>query len=266
MSLSLPRTPQGREKGCACSDSARHCSASPRWAYVECDFPYAAHRAAVAQGNCLEVTGTTLPLLLVFLEAPSAELLTSAAVGALSDWLAAHGPLQAARLLLLLYGTRPASLRPAVAAPLAASLVRRGAGAVELEGPGHAAEYAAQCAAAVSESRRRRVPSRFKVAGARCQTLPRDASARLRVTWVSQLMQIPGVSEEIAKVIAEHHPSPAAILGAVASAGASSGSAFLADLEYPIKGRSGTRKVGPVVSRRVFTMFSPEAEPEHLLL
>merc|ERR1712032_1292816 len=80
---------------------------------------------------------------------------------------------------------------------------------------GEAGEYVAQCAAAVAESRKRRVPSRFKVAGVRCQSI-RDPIDKLRISWVSQLMQIPGVSEGIAKVIAEQYTSPGSLLAAVA--------------------------------------------------
>merc|ERR1712139_460396 len=99
-----------------------------------------------------------------------------------------------------------------------------------------------------------------------------------RISWVSQLMQVPGVSEEIAKVIAERFPSPGALLAAVAGAdkdgsrsasSSSSGSdlntavadAFLAELEYPIRGKKCTRRIGPIISRRLFTLFHPAVSP-----
>merc|ERR1712014_97013 len=117
-----------------------------------------------------------------------------------------------------------------------------------------AAQYVVQCAAAIAESRKRRVPSRFKVAGLRCQTL-RDPMDKLRISWVSQLMQIPGVSEEIAKVVAERYPSPASILAAVAKSDASTvnivAEGFVSEIEYPIRGKKSTRKIGPIVSRRI---------------
>merc|ERR1711988_2087022 len=126
-----------------------------------------------------------------------------------------------------------------------------------------AAEYLIQCGTAICESRKRRMPSRFKVAGSRCQTLPSGAEDKMRVAWVSQLMQIPGVSEEIAKVIAERYPSPAAIMKAVeetnlpgteASVSAtSSAEGLFAELEYPIRGKKSMRRVGPIVSRRIYT-------------
>jgi len=149
---------------------------------------------------------------------------------------------------------------------------------VEVRDIAHAAEYALQCATSIAESRRRRTPSRFKVAGVRCQTLPRDPADKLRLTWVSQLMQVPGVSEEIAKAIAGLHPTPAAMLDAVACAaggvagagggqgGVSQGEAFLSDLEIPIRGRKGTRRLGPVVSRRIFALFHPETPADHVLV
>ena len=133
---------------------------------MESDFPYAAHRTVVAQGDSLEVSGTRFPLALVFLDVAAADLVTAATMGPLVEWLgSSHKPFTQTRLLLLVYGPKPTSLRPAAAASLAACLLRHGAAAVELCGVGHVAEYAAQCAATINESRRRRVPSRFEVAG-----------------------------------------------------------------------------------------------------
>ena len=83
-------------------------------------------------------------------------------------------------------------------------------------------------------------------------------------------MQIPGVSEEVAKAVAGRHPSPGALLEAVEAAAAPPGAQraerFLADLELPIRGGRGTRRLGPVVSRRIFELFSPGATPDHVLL
>merc|ERR1712008_653461 len=98
---------------------------------------------------------------------------------------------------------------------------------------------------------------------------PRDTD-KLRLTWVSQLMQLPGVSEEIAKAIANVHQNPAAMLEAVAQAAERSGmvaaDSFLADLEYPIRGQKGMRRLGPMVSRRVFATFHPCSMPENQLV
>lgn len=41
---------------------------------------------------------------------------------------------------------------------------------------------------------------------------------------------------------------------------------FLADLEYPVRGRKGTRRLGPTVSRRLFALFHPNTPPEHVLV
>jgi hypothetical protein len=151
---------------------------------------------------------------------------------------------------------------------LFAGLVHQGLDIVELRGEVEAVEYIVQCASAIAESRKRRVPSRFKVAGLRCQTL-RDPIDKLRISWVSQLMQIPGVSEEIAKVVAERYPSPAAILAAVAKTDSSTSNAhaegFVSEIEYPIRGKKSTRKIGPIVSRRIFMLFHPTVAPDYVL-
>eukprot|EP00449_Zooxanthella_nutricula_P047916 CAMPEP_0198591306 /NCGR_PEP_ID=MMETSP1462-20131121/136719_1 /TAXON_ID=1333877 /ORGANISM="Brandtodinium nutriculum, Strain RCC3387" /LENGTH=170 /DNA_ID=CAMNT_0044322863 /DNA_START=9 /DNA_END=518 /DNA_ORIENTATION=- len=154
------------------------------------------------------------------------------------------------RVMLVLVGKpRPASAQQEHCASISAGLVGQSVGAVEVRDARHAAQYVVQCAASIAESRKRRVPSRFKVAGVRCQTLPKDPQDKLRLTWISQLMQVAGVSEEVAKVVAERYPTPIAMIQAVTSAaarGQKSGEAdsFVADLEVPIRGKKGSRRVG----------------------
>jgi len=243
------------------------------WLYLESEFGYAPHRQVCAEGGETRAVGTRLPTVLLFVEASEAAEVAESA-GLLRTWLSVqHGKFESSRPLLVAYGARPASFGPQGSA-LAAGLVRHGLGVVELHGVPEAAEYVVQCSAAVAESRKRRVPSRFKVAGLRCQTL-RDPGDKLRISWVSQLMQIPGVSEDIAKIIAERYPSPGVLLDAVARASASSAvagpdalmaDAFVAELEYPIRGKKSTRRIGPIVSRRVFTLFHPDVTPELVLV
>lgn len=245
------------------------------WLFLECDFGYAPHRQICAEGGESRVTGTRFPVLLIFADASEAHEVANAA-GCLCAWLSAPGGrFEASRPLLVAHGAKPSSLgRDGAIAALATGLVCHGLGVVEVRGAREAAEYVAQCASAVAESRKRRMPSRFKVAGVRCQTL-RDPSEKLRISWVSQLMQVPGVSEEIAKIVAERYQSPGALLAAVASAVAEAGDAsravtaaaeaFIAEMEYPIRGRKGTRRVGPIVSRRLFTLFHPTEPPDLVL-
>eukprot|EP00747_Dinoflagellata_sp_TGD_P179288 gnl/TRDRNA2_/TRDRNA2_29876_c0_seq1.p1 gnl/TRDRNA2_/TRDRNA2_29876_c0~~gnl/TRDRNA2_/TRDRNA2_29876_c0_seq1.p1 ORF type:complete len:307 (+),score=38.37 gnl/TRDRNA2_/TRDRNA2_29876_c0_seq1:40-960(+) len=252
----------------------------PRWAYIESDFEYTPHRQLCKEGGLsCAAAGSRFPLVVAFGEGKSACDLAVAA-DAFTKWLSsAPRPFATSRVLLVLIcGAKPSTLRPDCATALASCLVQHGVGVVEVRDAAHAAEYLAQCAASISESRKRRVPSRFKVAGTRCQTLPQNPEDKLRITWVSQLMQVPGVSEEIAKVIAGRHPNPASLLEAVSRAdpdgsslgdGGSTSSVadkFLADLEYPIRGKKGTRHVGPIISRRVFALFHPATSPEHMLI
>jgi len=263
----------------------------PVWAYLESDFLYAPHRIScreAAAGVHAENIGTRFPLVLLFeqqdflLEAGGGAA-AAAALAPLVSWL--RSPPQpfgedVRILLVLLAGARrrPASLEPSGAEALARCLVAHGVGCVEVGDADHAAGYVVQCAASIAEARKRRTPSRFKVAGTKCQTLPRDEQDKVRITWVSQLMQVAGVSEEIAKSIAGHHPSPGAMIQAVAGASAAKGTGevadvsssvaenFLADLEYPIRGKKGTRRLGPIISRRLFTLFHPGIPPEYLLI
>lgn len=255
------------------------------WLYLETDFGYAPHRQVCAEGGESRSLGTRYPMIMIFAEAKdAAEVAENASL--LRTWLSVqHGRFERSRVLLLSYGSKPASRdSPHAALSLTAATMRHGLELVELHGLPQAAEYIFQCAAAVAESRKRRVPSRFKVAGLKCQTL-RDPGDKLRISWVSQLMQIPGVSEDIAKVIAERYPSPGVLLDAVARADeaqrASSSSglaepphgvcnatadAFLSEIEFPIRGKKSTRRIGPIVSRRVFTLFHASVAPELVLV
>jgi hypothetical protein len=243
------------------------------WAYVESEFNYAPHRQICLDGGESRTLGTQIPLVLVFSEASHAKDIAAVA-GHLRRWLGSPGSLfEASRPVLVSYGIRPATLgSPSAALGLLESLVHHGLDVVELRGALEAAEYVAQCAATVVESRKRRVPSRFKVAGVRCQTL-RDPVDKMRISWISQLMQIPGVSEEIAKVIAERYTSPATLLAAVAkldvshvASSSSEGDSFLAEIEYPIRGKKGTRRVGPIISRRIALLFHPMTPADHVLV
>ena len=171
------------------------------WLYLESDFSYAPHRKICMEGGETRAVGTRFPMLLIF--APASEALQVVkAAEQLRTWLSTgHKRFESSRALLLVYGAPPASLASAdVAVALQTSLIRHGLDIVELHGVKEAVEYVVQCVAAVAESRKRRVPSRFKVAGMRCKTL-RDSGDKLRISWVSQLMQVPGVSEEIAKIL-----------------------------------------------------------------
>jgi hypothetical protein len=216
--------------------------------------------------------GTNFPVVFAFLDVARAGELPDGAES-LRQWLRSEPrPFGESRLLLVLIGENKATnaRRDMIQGALATCLVRYDVGLVEVRNAAQSAAYVAQCAHAVTEAKRRRTPSRFKMAGARCQTLPRDTTDKLRLTWVSQLMQLPGVSEEIAKAIANVHPSPAAMLEAVAQAADRSGmvaaDSFIANLEYPIRGHKGMRRLGPVVSRRVFATFHPGSTPENMLV
>lgn len=258
---------------------------SARWAYLESDFHYTSHRTLCrSEGGPYAVdsesVGTRVPALFIFIDACDAVRAAGEAQGdPLAEWLARPAmPFILSRAVLILCGAKPASIAYDTARVLAESLVQRRIESVEVRDAEHAADYVVQCALSVVESRKRRAPSRFKVPGSRCQTLPRDPTDKLRITWVSQLMQLPGVSEEMAKAICAQHPTPADLLKAVASVVSAEGGdadenassviagAFLGNLEIPIRGKKGTRRLGEVVSRRVFELFHPVAQPEHLLL
>ncbi|CAK9067058.1 unnamed protein product, partial [Durusdinium trenchii] len=188
-------------------------SAAPLpWALVQADFNYVSQWTVASAKDPFAPLGTRCAAALCFAEATQA----TSAVEALSAWWpskAAECP--GARLLLVLIGPKQASLRVDAAECLTEALLTLQMDFVEVRSAPLAAAYAVQCAESVAKSRGRALPSRFKVAGAKCQTLPKDPSDRLATTWVSQLMQVQGMSEEIAKVVAERFNSPFAFMEAV---------------------------------------------------
>eukprot|EP00913_Durusdinium_trenchii_P017206 g16179.t1 len=184
-------------------------SAAPLpWALVQADFNYVLQSLRPgppvlrALQDPFAPLGTRCAAALCFAEATQA----TSAVEALSAWWpskAAECP--GARLLLVLIGPKQASLRVDAAECLTEALLTLQMDFVEVRDwadrmrnqPPLAAAYAVQCAESVAKSRGRALPSRFKVAGAKCQTLPKDPSDRLATTWVSQLMQVQGMSEDL---------------------------------------------------------------------
>lgn len=247
------------------------------WLYFKTDFPYSSHVDLAKETGLVEPTCTQYPLVVLLLEVSGLDNATDVMRDVVAWFADPARPFVRSRLVLLLvHSASFAGGKPAVVGSLAACLIHHHVAVVEVGSHVHAANYVAQSAAAIAESKRRRLPSRFKVVGSRCQTLPRDKGDSLRITWVSQLMQVPGVSEEIAKAIAERHPSPGSLLQTVMeldSTGASlrspdvhPASGFLADLEYPIRGKKGTRRIGPIVSRRIFAMFHAMTPPDHTLI
>eukprot|EP00929_Paragymnodinium_shiwhaense_P006539 TRINITY_DN11012_c0_g1_i8.p1 TRINITY_DN11012_c0_g1~~TRINITY_DN11012_c0_g1_i8.p1 ORF type:complete len:262 (-),score=46.44 TRINITY_DN11012_c0_g1_i8:267-1052(-) len=192
--------------------------------WLESDFMYIAHRdicaemkapaaASSAAGPASgDSSGTRFPLLALVVEADAVDAVASAIPRAVTRINQnSEATFAKSRLLLLVVGKKPASCRSAAAAAFATNLVNCSVAAVELTDVVHAAEYVVQCASSIAESRKRRVPSRFKVLavlpipGSRCQTLPAGPDDKVRIAWVSMLMQIPGVSEEVAKVIADKY-------------------------------------------------------------
>lgn len=229
------------------------------WAYLECNFDYSTHKT--------QTLVTRFPTIFVFVgpedfHAADSPLLKSQEFARrLSE---SSQPFSGSRIIFVVCkGTK--RTRPDVMESLVKCLLRCSINCVETFSAHAAAEYVLQCTSAVLESRKRKFPSRFKTEGERCQTVPKTQENQRLITWVSMLMQVPSVSEEIAKVIAKRHSSPAAMLAAVnGTPPAKSG--FLEDLEYPIRGQKSTRRVGPVISRRLHSLFSANIQESDVLV
>lgn len=241
------------------------------WALIQADFNYVSQWSVSSAEDPLAPLGSRSAAVLCF--AGSSVDLEKVLEELKRWWLSMSRHCPGARLLLVLTGQKAASLNAKNAELLAEVLVSLGWNTVEVRTPQQAAMYAINCAEAVVKSRGRTLPSRFKVQGVRCQTVPKDPDDRLANTWVSQLMQVQGMSEEMAKVVAERFSSPFAMMEAISVAAQSApegkqeatADRFLSDLELPIRGKKGTRRLGPVLSRRLFTLFHPYASSDQLI-
>mmetsp|Transcript_21567 Transcript_21567/g.50286 ORF Transcript_21567/g.50286 Transcript_21567/m.50286 type:complete len:333 (-) Transcript_21567:74-1072(-) len=259
------------------------------WLYMETDFEYAPHR--LRKLHPADFTGTQHPVVLLF-----AGFSPGPAGGSLQDccsrlpdfleWLLRRQPSFGDSRFLLIFRHAAGRRNAAQTAELAAScLVGVSVGLVEVADDAGAAKYVAQCVNSVVESQRRRIPSRFKVAGPRCQTLSIDSADAVQMAWISQLMQIPGISEEVAKAIATRHKSPALLMEALVEweqecasgvllRGDGSGhprhqkqaqETFLAAIEVPARGKREVRRIGAAISKRVCGIFHASAAPYQLL-
>jgi len=243
------------------------------WALIEADFNYVSQWSVATAKDPLAPLGSRSAAVLCFASASPVDRVQKS-VEELNRWWP-HNVTRwpGARLFLVLTGEKKASINAKIAELLAQALVTMGCNTVEVRTPEQAALYALNCVEAVQKSRGKTLPSRFKVQGVRCQTIPKDPDDRLGNVWVSQLMQVQGMSEEMAKVVAERFASPFSMMEAISAAAqeAAEGTEgdtadrFIADLELPIRGKKGTRRLGPVLSRRLFTLFHPYASSDQLI-
>eukprot|EP00435_Cladocopium_sp_Y103_P014625 s2655_g3.t1 len=199
------------------------------WALIQADFNYVSQWSVASAEDPLAPLGSRTSAVLCF--AGSAVDLEKVLEELKRWWLSVSRHCPGARLFLVLTGQKAASLNAKSAELLAEVLVSLGWNTVEVRTPEQAAMYAINCAEAVVKSRGRTLPSRFKVQGVRCQTVPKDPDDRLANTWVSQLMQVQGMSEEMAKVVAERFSSPFAMMEAISVAAQSA-----PEEETPVEG------------------------------
>merc|ERR1719316_2525239 len=229
------------------------------WAYLECSFDYSTHSN--------QASVTRYPAIFIFVgpdDLHSADSPLMKAYELARQLVDNFEPFSRSQIIIVISRERKRS-RPDIMESLARCLVKSHVNCVEVSTADGGAGYILQCASAVLESRKRKFPSRFKTEGERCQTVPRRQENQQLITWISQLMQVPGVSEEVAKVIAKRHSSPAALLAAV-NGNPPAKQEFLADLEVPIRGQKSSRRLGPVLSRRLHSLFSASVQEGEVLV
>lgn len=103
--------------------------------------------------------------------------------------------------------------------------------------------------------------SRWHHKGPSCRSLNRTTTSTSYVTWISMLMEIPMMSEESAKAIAERYPTPREIVDACTSCG---NDLLFADIEMPCRGQKTVRRIGPQMSKKLFQIFTATDPDQHI--
>lgn len=96
--------------------------------------------------------------------------------------------------------------------------------------------------------------------GDSCRSLSRATTCPNFVTWVSMLMEIPGMSEDTAKAVCERYRTPRAAIDA--SRGQSDH--MFADIEIPSRGQKTARRLGPALSKKLYRIFTALDPEQHI--
>eukprot|EP00916_Digyalum_oweni_P016215 GHVL01026608.1.p1 GENE.GHVL01026608.1~~GHVL01026608.1.p1 ORF type:complete len:273 (-),score=48.78 GHVL01026608.1:793-1611(-) len=91
-------------------------------------------------------------------------------------------------------------------------LIQHKINVVEVSNHSQAVDYLCKCAEAVRESFGRKLPSRFETRGKGCTVIRKGVDRNTNEIWLSQLMQLPGVSEDVAETVAAKHPLPMSLV------------------------------------------------------
>eukprot|EP00397_Hematodinium_sp_SG-2012_P065630 GEMP01095935.1.p1 GENE.GEMP01095935.1~~GEMP01095935.1.p1 ORF type:complete len:242 (+),score=40.95 GEMP01095935.1:113-838(+) len=96
--------------------------------------------------------------------------------------------------------------------------------------------------------------------GESCRSLSRATTDPDYVTWVSMLMEMPGMSEETAKAVCERYRTPREAVDA--SKGQSD--LIFADIEIPTRGQNTARRLGPALSKKLYRTFTALDPEQHI--
>eukprot|EP00392_Amoebophrya_sp_AT5.2_P005101 g5110.t1 len=163
---------------------------------------------------------------------------------------------------------------------LAKGLIRYDLDVVEATSLDEAGVYVVLAVEAVFKSKTKKSTGEFHHRSEGCKSVPVNVEGvgAMFGTWCSMLMEIPGCGEEMAKVVAERWKSlpefvkaveEEAVAGGGAGGGVASGKGScnavereLEELAVPIRGKNETRRLGPVLAKRIVQFFASEDSAE----
>ncbi|CAD7931228.1 unnamed protein product [Amoebophrya sp. A25] len=145
---------------------------------------------------------------------------------------------------------------------LARGLVAYDLDMVEIFSLEEAGAYVCLVLDAIVKSRTKKTTGEFHNRSEGCKSVPHsEGRGAMFVNWVSMLMEVPGCGEEMAKVVANRWPSLATLLDALESA-VDIVKSEMRELMVPQRGKSETRKLGPVLANRICNFFVSENPAE----
>ncbi|CRH00574.1 conserved Plasmodium protein, unknown function [Plasmodium relictum] len=145
---------------------------------------------------------------------------------------------------------------------IATLLIQYQVDSVELDNIIHLHKYIFKCCKYLYQSKIRKPNSYFKVKpiGINQFKNPNINENKNYSTWLSQLMQISGVSEDISKKIAEVFKTPFDLIKHFKKIGDEE---CLKDIV--INSSYGERKLGKALSKKIYRVFSPYSKPDNFV-
>ncbi|CAD7940077.1 unnamed protein product [Amoebophrya sp. A120] len=141
---------------------------------------------------------------------------------------------------------------------------------IEVSSLSEAGSYVLVAVEAVLKSKNKKTATgEFHHRAEGCKSVPTNVEGigAMYGNWCSMLMEIPGLGEEMAKVVAENFKTPPLLVSAILQDEARAYGNVLKQLEnllVPQRGKNETRRLGPALANRIVQFFASD-DPEEII-